>query len=92
MITFGPDALFTISAVGYLEYLSILVIKYCSMPFSFKIGPPKSNCISSFGSLHLGRGAHLRCGITDLRFLPISVQALHSLALPVYLCGCRATR
>ena len=80
MITFGPEALFTISAVGYFEYLSILVIKYCSMPFSFKNGPPKSICISSFGSIHFVRGAHLRCEITDIRFLSISVQALHSLA------------
>ena len=37
LITIGPEALFTISAVGYFEYLSILVIKYCSMPFSFKL-------------------------------------------------------
>ena len=74
-----PEALFTISAVGYFEYLSIPVIKYCSMPFSFKIGPPNSICISSFGSLHFGRVAHLRCEITDLRFLTISEQALHSL-------------
>ena len=34
LITFGPEALFTISALGYFEYLSIRVIKYCSMPFS----------------------------------------------------------
>ena len=34
LITFGPDALFTISAVGYFEYRSTHVMKYCSMPFS----------------------------------------------------------
>ena len=55
-------------------------MKYCSIPFSLSIGPPKSICISSFGSKHLGKGADLRCKITDLRFLPISVQALHLLA------------
>ena len=86
LITFGPEALFTISAVGYFEYLSIHV-KYRFMPFSFKIGPPKSISISSFGSIHFGRGAHLRCEITDLRFLPISVQVLHSLVFAsIYMC------
>ena len=58
----------------------MIVIKYCSMPFSLSIGPPISIWISSFGSIHFGKGVHLQCGITDFKFLPISVQALHSLA------------
>ena len=67
------------SAVGYFEYLSMLVKKYCSMPISLIIGPPKSIWISSFGSINFGKGDHLQCGITDFKFLPISVLALHSL-------------
>ena len=55
-------------------------MKYCSMPFPLIIGPPKSIWISSFGSAHFGKGDQLQCGITDFRFLPISVQAFHSLA------------
>ena len=47
LITFVPEALFIISANGYFEYLSTLVMKYCSIPFSLSIGPPKSICISS---------------------------------------------
>ena len=42
VITFVPEALFTISAVGNFEYLSILAIKHRSIPFSLSIGPPKS--------------------------------------------------
>ena len=80
MTIFVPEALFTISAVGYFEYLSTLVMKYCSIPFPLIIGPPKFICFSWFGSTHFGKGAHLRCGITDSGFLPISVHALHSLA------------
>ena len=50
------------------------------MPFSLITDPPKSICISSFGSTHFGKGDHLQCGITYFKSLPISVQALHSLA------------
>ena len=80
LITFVPEALFIISAVGYFERLSTFAMKYCSIAFSLSIGPPNSLCISSFGSTHFDKGAHLQCRITDFKFLPIYVQALHSLA------------
>ena len=53
-------------------------MKYCSMPFSLIMGPPKSIWILSFGSIHFDTGDHLQCGINDFRFLAISLQALHS--------------
>ena len=59
----------------------MLAMKNSSLPFSLIIGPPKSIWISSFGSVKLDRGDPLLRGITDFKFLPISVQALHSLAL-----------
>ena len=75
------DALFTISTVGYFEYRSMFLMKYCSIPFSLTIGPPKSIWISSLGSIQLGKGVQLLCGITGFKFLPIFIKALHSLAL-----------
>ena len=74
-------ALFTISTVGYFEYRSTLVKKYCSITILLIIGPPKSVWISSFGSINFGKGDYLLYGITDFKFLPISVQALHLLAM-----------
>ena len=50
------------------------------MPFLFSLDPPNTIWISSFGSVLFGKGVHLQCGITDFKLLPISVQALHSLA------------
>ena len=50
------------------------------MHFSFNNGPPKSIWISSFDSIHFGKGVHLQCGITDFKFLQIFVQNLHSMA------------
>ena len=54
--TFVTEALFIIPAVGYFEYLSTLVKKYCSIPFSLNIGPPKSIFISSLDSTQFGKG------------------------------------
>ena len=59
----------------------MLAMKYCSMPFSLIIGLPKSIWISLLGSMQFGRCDHLLCRITGFKFFPISVQALHSLAL-----------
>ena len=53
------------SSVGNLENLSMHARKYPS-----RIGPPKSNCISSFGSTQGFSGDHLVFGIMLLRFLP----------------------
>ena len=92
LITFLPNSLFTTSAVGYFEYLSKLVVKYCSILFSFIIGPPKSNWISSFGSIHFGNSSHLQCVINDFKFIPISVQACTRLLLPIYPGGYMATK
>ena len=79
-MTFVPESLFTIPAVGYFGYQSTLVIKYCSVPFSLIKCPPKSIWNSSFGSINFGKGDHLLCGITGFKILPISVQALYSFA------------
>ena len=62
------------------------------MPFSFSIGPPNSIWISSFGSIHFGKGVHLQCGISDFKFFPIYAQALHSLALASISDGHMATK
>ena len=75
------DFSFTIITVGYFEYRSTFVKNYCSVSFSVIMAPPKSIWISSFGSIHFGKGYHLLCGITGFNLLLISVQALHSLAL-----------
>ena len=61
----------------------MLVMKLGSTFFCFLIGPPKSISISSFGSIHFGRGDDLLCGITGFKFLPNFWQALHSLALAI---------
>ena len=53
-------------------------MKYCSMLFSLLIVPTKSIWISSFDSIQLGKDDHLLSGITGVKFLQISVQALHS--------------
>ena len=67
--------------MGYFENRSTLVMKYCSMPFSFLIGPPNYIWISSLGSKQIGKGGHLLNGIICFKFLPISVQVLHLLTL-----------
>ena len=81
LLTFRQEELFNISSVGYFEQWSMPSKKCCSMPFSLTIGPSKSIWISSFGWIQLGKGDHLLCGITEFNLLPISVQALQSLAL-----------
>ena len=49
------------------------VQKYCSIPFSLMIRPPKSIRSSSFGSIQLVNGDDLLCGIAGFKFFPISV-------------------
>ena len=62
LITFVTEALFMAPAVGYFVYISTLVMKYCSIPFSLSIGPPKSIFISSFDSTQFGKGPHFGKG------------------------------
>ena len=64
-------------SVGNLENLSMHARKYTSIPCPSSIGPPKSICISSFGSTHGFIGDHLVFGIMLLRLLPNSVHVRH---------------
>ena len=66
LITFVPEALFIISANGYFEYLSTLVYEILFYTFFIKYWPTKVYLYF--------------VGITDFKFIPISEQALHSLA------------
>ena len=80
LITFGLEARYIISVLGYFEYRCMPVKKFCSTHFSKIIGPPKSVWSSSFGSVQLGNLDYLQCGLTDFKILTISVQASYSLA------------
>ena len=64
-------------SVGNLENLSMHASKYTSLPCPSSIGPPKSICISSFGSTHGFVGDQLVFGIMFLRFSPNSVHGRH---------------
>ena len=69
---FVPDALFTISILGYLDHLSMSAKKFCFFFFSLGMESPKSICNFSIGSEQLPSGNYLLCGITGFSFLPIS--------------------
>ena len=50
------------------EYLSVATRKCCSIPSSYKIGPPKSVCTLLVVSVNLFRDDYLLCGITGFNF------------------------
>ena len=79
-MAFGLDALFTTFVKCYLEYLSMAILKFCSIHISNRIGLPKSIYISTFAYLHLVVSHHLLCGTNDFKFLSKLVHAVHSLA------------
>ena len=74
---FDLFALLYCLCVGNLKNLSMHARKYTSHPWPSIIGPPKSICISSFGSTHGFSVDHLVFGIMLLRFLPNSVHGRH---------------
>ena len=77
-MTFVLDALFTTSIIGYLENLSMPGKNDFFIPFSFRIGPPKSNGNSSIGSMQLV--VNISYAESQLLIFTISEHALHSLA------------
>ena len=67
-------------------------MKYCSMPFSLIVGSHEIYLDFVIRLKKFGKVEHLLCGNIGFKFLPISVQALHSLDLPIYLGGYMATK
>ena len=74
---FAAIALLYSLSVGNLENLSMHARNYSSLPCPSSFGPPKSICISAFGSTRRFIGDHLVFGIMLLRFLPNSVHGRH---------------